>query len=75
MVHPQGGIFFFLSLFFILRQRVCKRVSESVSTRAEREGERESRAGSTPSEEPDVGLDLPDREIMTRAEIESQTLN
>ena len=39
---------------------------------AEREGEREYHAVGT---EPDAGLDLTNREIVTRAEIKSGTLN
>ena len=45
---------------------------------AEREGDTESEAGSrlqAVSTEPDVGLELTDRDIMTRAEINGLTLN
>ena len=38
---------------------------------AEREGEREFQAGSTPSTEPDAGLDPRNHEIMTSAKIKS----
>ena len=42
----------------------------------QREGERESKAGcETISVEPDAGLELTNREIMTWAEIKSWTLN
>ena len=45
---------------------------------AEREGDTESEAGSrlhAVSTEPDTGLELTNREIMTRAEIKSQSPN
>ena len=44
----------------------------------QKEGDAESEAGSRPravSTEPDVGLELTDHEIMTRAEIKSRMLN
>ena len=41
----------------------------------ERERVRESQTGSTFSMEPDAGLKLMNREIMTRAEIKSQMLS
>ena len=40
----------------------------------EREGERQSQAGSRLSTEPDVGLDLMNHEIMTGAKIKSLAL-
>ena len=42
---------------------------------AEREGERIPSRLPAVSTEPNVGLDLTSREMVTRAEIESQTLN
>ena len=58
----------FISLF-ILRER------EHTWRGIERDRERESQASSMLLVEPDVGLDLTNCEIMTRAETESQTLN
>ena len=42
---------------------------------AERKGEGESQADSTINTEPDIGLNLTNHEIMTKAKIKSQTLN
>ena len=54
-------------------EREKQRQSMRVSRRgAEREGDTESEAGSrlqAVSTEPDVGLELTDRDIMTRAEV------
>ena len=69
-------LFLFLNLFTVYL--FWERERESVHVRgggAEREGEREFQAGSTLSAVPSPGLDLTNDEIITRAEIKSQSLN
>ena len=65
---PQENIFFFF-FFSFLRDSMTE-------GEAEREGDTESEAGSRPqavSTEPDLGLELTNHEIMTRAEVECLT--
>ena len=66
--YPYFVLFYFILFYFILcihlflRERERERESECVHTRAgggaEGKGDRESQAGSTPSTEPDTGLNL-----------------
>ena len=59
--------FFFLMFIFFLRQR-----DRAWTGEGQREGDTESETGSrlwAVSTEPDVGLELTDREIMTWAEV------
>ena len=67
---PWGfNMYIFLSVYLLLRDRERQSVSRGG---AEREGDTESEAGSrlwAVSTEPDVGLELTDREIMTWAEV------
>ena len=62
--------FLFFSCLFIYFERETERERDR-----ERGRERESQAGSMLSAEPNAGLDPTNREIMTRAEIKSRTLN
>ena len=59
-------------IFFNLRERERAWMSRG---EGQRDRERESQAGSTLSEEPDMGLNPMTLEIMTWAKIKSQTLN
>ena len=52
-------LFIYLNLFFFLERE------HELGRGAEKEGDRESQAGSTVSTEPNVGLELTSREIMT----------
>ena len=51
-----------------------EREREHVCAQVGREGEKKSQAGAD-SAQPNTGLDLMNREIMTRAEIKSRMLN
>ena len=68
---------FFFNIYLFLTQRERESERQSMSREgAEREGDTESKAGfrlRTVSTEPDAGLELTDREIMTCAEVGRST--